>query len=150
MKRGESRDKFMSKHLASDSIERYMLRLPGIVPKTQAIYSPSFNEVRAPKQTHILRFDRTSDRGLHPIDPSYPPKINTIYYKPYKTPDYYDSKKVQKGLSMTSSQRRAGGQLSISKMKARDMSMYRQTEALQNIENENERFRMLQSMLSML
>jgi hypothetical protein len=55
---------------------------------------------------------------------------------------------VSTGFNKLSGSRNSSCHIKIAKQKARDMKMYKQTEALQNIENENERYKFLQNLLS--
>lgn len=129
--KGESRDKFW---------EKFRAKIPGLVPKTQAEYSPSFNEPKPPSAKNSPKFDKMMDRSV----------INSIYYKANRVPEGYDDSKLQKAFSMRSDKKRNVAYLDFKKQKERDMKMYRQTEQLKNIENDNERYRYLQSILKQL
>lgn len=82
------------------------------------------------------RFNRMMERS----------HVNSIYYRKDPIKDDYDQNRLNKAFGLTN--KRSDVHVNWDKQKNRDMSMYRQTEALKNIENENERFKMLQQILS--
>jgi hypothetical protein len=127
IKRGESRGKFFKKLWAKQ---------PGGDLKTNADYDAVTSLDKIKKYMPSLSFNKMMDRSV----------VNSIYYRSDPIKDDYAQSRINKAISATS--KRNGSHIIWDKQKKRDMSMYRQTEALRNIENENERYRMLQQILS--
>jgi hypothetical protein len=121
--------KDLKQRIPSLDMTRGRPKISPFIPKLSSNVIYSFKQ---PKEVTSPTFSKMLERC----------EINSIYHKTTKVPDYYPPPLPLKVST--------GCLLEINKQKKRDLLMYSQTERLKNIQNDNERYKLLQDILKQL